>query len=672
MTISFVSAVCCERVNSGDWCQDADESQCDLSNDLRMNFQSCDRTAYCALGTCVNVNTGICSPNTERTVCEKEGGTWDSKAINEITMCTNACCVLGEDVAFVTAAECKRMGTKYGVNSVFNPDVKTELACFALAEPTEIGACVFEEAYDNSCKMIPRADCLAQDGKFNRGLLCTAPGLSGCAKTGNTICKDEKVYFLDSCNNIANVYNSKMFTSVDSAWTPEMENYWTKIQKPTCNVNEDGAESCGNCNYLEGSMCSEYKIGMPNPNYGDNVCRSLACEYRGKTYEHGESWCAEGSGLNPGIEVDPKTGYIGEEERQRLIENYDSLNLPGTESMKLRCVDGEVIKEACGPFRQTVCKQGVIGEYNNFSTAQCLINNWKPCITKLNKEDCLDETLECKWLPGERFDGAVLSEDRRENEQGSCLPLIAPGLLFYDSTQEDTGIEMCSIGVSVVGVVYETPILERRANFDKQDLDASDGNSVHQDCLENCYAIPKYGDALGISGMIKVWKGESVSNLQTTEVSLSKGHYCTKDTNAEKTKLGKETGDNIDCIVRGSVENEGFLENVAVNMLPLFYTNSQWVSFLTERTRSLGDCGYKLGVAGDYSPTSSEMMIAKFQTTKQSGEVKEDVTETCIISEATPTGLLLNEENYYRSGGSCSDIYTVSTDTNESGETGSQ
>ncbi len=663
----LVSAVCCEKVISGDWCQDAEESQCDLSNDLRMNFQSCDRTTYCALGTCVDVNAGTCSPNTERTVCEKEGGTWDSKKINEIEMCKNGCCVLGEDVAFVNAAECKRMGSKYAINSVFNADVKTELACFALAEPTEIGACVFSGEYDNSCKMIPRADCLAQDGKFNRGLLCTAPGLSNCAKTSKTMCKDEKVYFLDSCNNFANVYNSKMFTSDDSAWTPEMEGYWTKIQDPTCNVNKDGAASCGNCNYLEGSTCSAYKAGITKPDYGENVCKSLACTYNGKTYQHGESWCAEGTGLNPGITVDPNTGYIGEDERKILIDNYDTLNLPGTESMMLRCADGEVIKEACGPFRGKVCKQGMIGEFNNFSTARCLINNWRSCVYLKTKEDCVNPVVECKWITGERFDGAILTEDRRENEQGSCVPLIAPGFRFYDVTQNQSGSEICAMGVSTMGVVYETPILERRANFDKQDLDASDGNSVHQDCLENCYAIPKYGDALGISGMIKVWKGESVSNLQTTEVSLAKGQYCTRDTNANKTKLGKETGDNINCIVRGSVENEGFFENVAVRMLPLFYTNSQWVSFLTERTRSLGDCGYKLGASGDYSPTSSEVMLAKFQTVKQNGELKEDVTETCIISEATRTGLKLNEENYYRSGGSCSDVYTFSNGTNGSG-----
>ena len=666
---SFVSAVCCEKVKSGDWCQDVSTvDDCVLTGDLRWNSASCDRTTYCALGTCINVNYGVCSPNTEMTVCEKEGGQWDVRNIDEIEMCQNGCCVLGEQVAFVTSTECERLATKYSVDSIFRSDVKAESACYDLSQPTEVGACVFEEDYTKDCKMITKESCLAQDGKFNRGLLCTAPGLSDCAKSSKTVCKDEKVYFLDSCGNLANVYDSRMFSSLDSAWNQEMEDYWTNIQDPKCSIKANGADSCGDCNYLSGTTCSEYKAGLTQPDYGNNVCKSLSCEYNGETYEHGESWCASGSGLNPGINVDPKTGYITESERKKLINNYESLNLPGTEYMKLQCWDGEVIEYPCDPpFRETVCKQAQIGEYDNFSIAQCMVNDWKSCVLITNKEDCESKEIDCKWITGERFDGAITSEATRDNQQGSCVPLIAPGFRFWDSTSNETGSEICILGLSTINVLYETNWKEKRANFEKFDLDASDGTSVHQDCLENCYAIPNYGDDLK-ENMEALWNGENVANLQYEEVSLRNGYYCSKESDSSKNKIGSVNGDNVNCIER-ALNQEGWFDDLTTNsqrrLLPIFYTNSDWLAFLSERTRSLGDCGYKLGASGDYSSTQSEIITAMFQKLTQDQTVKEDVTETCIIYEANEDGLLLKEDNYYRSGGTCSEVYIAQTDTNE-------
>lgn len=654
---SLVSAVCCEKAKSGDWCQDVSSSDsCVLTGDLRWNSASCDRTTYCSLGTCVNVNTGTCSPNTEMTVCEKEGGQWDQRDINEIEMCKNGCCVLGEQVAFVTKTECSRLSTKYAVDSIFKSDVTTESSCYDLSQPAEVGACVFDEDYTKNCKMISKESCLAQDGQFNRGLLCTAPGLSDCAKTGKTTCKNEKVYFLDSCGNLANVYDSRMFSSSNNGWTQEMNDYWTKIQDAKCSIKTNGADSCGNCDYLGGTTCSSYKTGMIKPDYGNNVCKSLSCEYKGETYEHGESWCATGSGLNPGINVNPKTGYITGSERTKLVNNYDKLNLPGTEYMKLQCWDGEVIKYPCDPFRTEVCKEASIGEFDNFSIAQCMVNNWKSCVTITNKESCEDVTIDCKWLPGERFDGKITSEERRDNEQGSCVPLIAPGFRFWDLESDETGSEICAMGLSTMNVLYETSWTWRRDNFEKLDLDASDGTSVQQQCLENCYAIPKYADDLGVTDAKALWNGEDIPTLQTEEVSLRKGYYCAKETDPTKERLGTVRGTNVKCIERAE-DQESWLDDLFTNIqrrpLPIFYTNSEWLAFLTERTRSLGDCGYKLGVSGDYSSTQSELMTASFQKLTQQMGVKEEVAETSIIYEAdnSDVGLRLLEENYYRSTG---------------------
>ena len=63
----------------------------------------------------------------------------------------------------------------------------------------------------------------------------------------------------------------------------------------------------------------------------------------------------------------------------------------------------------------------------------------------------------------------------------------------------------------------------------------------------------------------------------------------------------------------------------------LYWSNKQWIGNLTNRALSLGDCGYKQGVSGQYSAPETEMITAIFQKLKQNGDVKKNVSVEQII-----------------------------------------
>jgi len=68
--------------------------------------------------------------------------------------------------------------------------------------------------------------------------LCSHPGLNTkCAMSESTKCEGDDVYFVDTCGNLANVYDASKINNQD---------YWSRIQEPTCSASTAG---CGNCDY---------------------------------------------------------------------------------------------------------------------------------------------------------------------------------------------------------------------------------------------------------------------------------------------------------------------------------------------------------------------------------------------------------------------------------------
>jgi hypothetical protein len=641
--LGFVVAqdVCCERTTDldlgapgiqGGRCQYVDESFCEAGS--RASPTSCSQTTYCQLGTCINENTGSCTSNTPNLVCIEDGGSWDGRDQDDIPSCQNGCCIIGEDVSFITEAECSSKATDFGIDINFRANIRDEGSCLTLSTPNEDGACVTEETRD--CEITSKEDC---SERFYKGLLCTAQGISDCAKSENTECgSDHKVYFLDTCDNKANVYDENMFSRGDD-WTQEMQDYWTNIQEPKC-VHLGGAdESCGSCNYRAGSTCVEYQKnekGMPSnaPEFGDNVCRELACYYdtngdgKKEKYDHGESWCAESEGTYFHI-----PGVIDQDFRTDTdIENETKYNLPGSQYYLLSCWDGEVIPTECdGGYREKICKEREVVE--GYTSATCDINDWRSCLDIVNEGDCEAIGKDCKWIYGYRFDATIVEN---ETEQGSCVPLFTPGFEFWNPESGDEAF--CEIGAVADITFYETWWGYNRDTFEEEPTDIA----AHR-CLWGCYAIPDYGIELTLEEAEDFYEGGSLPNsVGSYHLSTRVGQYCgpTQLTSwifGEKTPeraVGKVVGNSVSCS-----------SNDERRIKPLFYTHAQWLTLIRSRARSLGDCGVKANSIGEIGQPGSELITAIFDKLNQDGSIKtEGASQTIYVGEERIFGEYRSDE----------------------------
>lgn len=459
---------CCEKTSYGAYCQNEPLEKCESSINSLTNEPyktaptSCESTSYCKLGTCVNNQEGICFPNVPEMVCSKEGGYWEDKVLDEMPQCQLGCCLLGDQAAFVTQTRCSTLSSIYGLEIDYRRDIQNEVQCIANANPGVEGACVFEENYVNSCTFITKKECQAiDDANFHEGYLCSAESLATiCGPKGGTTCHDEKVYFLDNCGNLANVYDNSKINDA---------NYWTYVQEPTCDDGNGNKNSkvCGDCDYFSGSTCKSYRqANSASPNYGDYICNDLDCEYESKPYSHGERWCVTSN-------------------KKGLDEN-----LPGTEDFMLECRDGEVLVESCsiGEYRNKIC---IESEVSDFKTARCSVNLWQNCIEQETQEDCLDvEKRDCEWI--EKF--SILKDDdgeemKLENLAGkevraTCVPKYSPAFNFWEPGSEAES--WCSLANNLCLVEMEIGPYANRARRLVKLSDKIDN------CVGNCYCLEGY------------------------------------------------------------------------------------------------------------------------------------------------------------------------------------
>jgi len=432
---------CCEKTVGGAWCQNSPEEDCN------QNFQavptSCEATSFCKLGCCYDSQEGTCMENTPQVVCNDAGGVWGEGAECEIAQCELGCCLIGEQAAFVTQTRCKRLSALYSLETNFRNDISNEIECIASATSDAMGACVFTLEYEKTCKMLSQKECKKlesnsgyEDVEFRQDYLCSAEELgTNCGPSQETTCVEgeDEIYFVDTCGNLANIYDSSKIKNKE---------YWTKIylKSESCNplLNNANSASCGNCDYYLGSTCKTYERGEDKnrPNYGDNICRDLSCEYDGEKYEHGESWCET---------------------------NTEKLNTPGSEYYRMICYNGEVTIEPCASFRAEVCIESSIGD---FSAAACRANRWQDCLSQDEKDDCENEDKrDCEWILSGEVDGDG------ENFY-ICSPKYAPGFDFWVGDGEAE--EICSLASTQCTAKFEQGII----------------SSIGKDswkCVENCH-----------------------------------------------------------------------------------------------------------------------------------------------------------------------------------------
>ncbi len=494
---------CCERTTTGAWCQNSPPAEC--ADGFRKAPTSCESTSYCRLGTCVDSQEGICLENTPQKVCQDNSGVWVDGKPEDIPQCQLGCCFVGENAAFVTQTRCKRLASVYGVETNFRTDIQNEAACIASAFPSVKGACVLDDGFQRNCRLLTRAECQELEAgstnsnvEFHEGFLCSAESLgTTCGPTQKTTCVEDRdeVYFLDSCGNLANIYDSSKINNKE---------YWTTIKEKaeSCNpgAGNAGSAACGNCDYLLGSTCRAFERGNlqtpTRPSFGDFICADLSCKYQGKTYEHGETWC--GSNTKSGIDE----------------------NLPGSENFRLVCYNGEVSVEQCDSFRGTVCLEDDI---DGFSVAQCVANKWQDCAVIDNKKDCENtDKRDCLWLEGE----SVLRDDKSKllvlDEKGelvqgkgykgaACVPKYSPGFDFWNP--EGEAEQLCMIASENCIVKFQKGLF-----------------TGGWDCKENCECLGKNWEternnlciALGDCGASKNYIGiEGFNNGSAVKITKS-------------------------------------------------------------------------------------------------------------------------------------------------------
>lgn len=506
LTLTNIVAVgevsyCCEKTDSGAWCQTSPPAICDtgyncgtdsLGNAIKCKTSqtSCEATSYCRLGTCIDSTEGTCEPNTAQRVCNDNNGFWVEGDPEDIPQCQRGCCLIGDQASFVTQSRCERLSSIYGLETNFRLDIKSEISCIASATPYVMGACVFDQGFEKKCEMTTKEKCLGKSSEgtniqFHKGYLCSAESLATiCGPSKETTCVEykEDVYFLDTCGNIANIYDA---SKVDN------KEYWTYIKEESesCVLNLDSnAATCGNCEYSseQGSTCKAYQRGnskITQPRHGNFVCADLSCEYKGETYKHGETWC-----------VTSASSRVGE-------------NVPGSEYYRLVCYDGDVTIEPCAARRAEVCIQSESNE--GYRTAACRVNRWEDCVLQDTKKDCANtDKRDCEWLEGE----SILTDDEGHplvvnnddelveggNREGAtCVPLYAPGFEFWDP--ESGAKDACSIVSEDCFVEFEKGLLQ--GSWDAVGRNKECKQAIWEEEKSNlCVAVGDCGDSVNYIG----------------------------------------------------------------------------------------------------------------------------------------------------------------------------
>ena len=373
---------CCQVGKNGDICSSYPIADCANSCSSACLPSACGNTQECKEGCCYNSAEGLCVSKSSQAKCTQDGGIWKNSPecnLNIAPECKQGCCVLGENVEFVTSGRCQKLSADRNLNVDFRSSITSEENCLLLKYASNKGACVFN---DKSCKMLTNSECRSLTGRnIFLNVLCTAEILNTtCKPTQNTKCVDGKdeVYFVDSCGNTANIYDSSR--KEDKTYWERVFSKFTSCGALGSNIN---SRSCGNCDRFIGSGCSNYKTAnTAKPDLGENLCKDLGCKnapyvvdafgkvIQKKDRKNGETWCV----------YDGKVG--------------DGDDIPGSRHFKYSCIYGEVKEEPCADARNEICVENGIGKDDSISNAVCRANNWRNCF-ETNFSEC-NGTLDCQ------------------------------------------------------------------------------------------------------------------------------------------------------------------------------------------------------------------------------------------------------------------------------------
>lgn len=571
-------SVCCEKTTEGAYCINTDQDKCDSTGQIVST--SCESTSFCKLGTCYDSKEGMCLENVPQRVCQASNGTWSEKKANELAQCTLGCCIMADQAAFVTLTRCKSLSTFFGITPDFRSSVGSEQACIEIANSQDQGACVFYQNNVKTCKFSTRKDCGGvtstvalnatpledTSGKrFYKDVLCSNEALgTECARQTKTSCFAGKVYWLDSCGNKENVYSSNS----DKSWNQG------RVADPDEICAEVGdSKTCGNCDYLLGSRCSDWTSGfslITKPAKVTNYCKTTKCTDRdGKDRMNGESWCV----------YDGKTG--------------DGRDVAGSRQFREICVDGTVQVEACEDFRNQICiHSGIQTSQGEYSVAACRVNRWQDCTSQTKKDNCENtDQRDCIWVApvdGINFTtGGVGSS--ASSQQVSSPSSIVPGAT--SASDLDKGLGVVSAGTSLVNAfaIKHTVGSGVSQQWAENELD----NRLRTNRTENdsglCVPMVPPGTKFWESG-----DAQAVCSQATAECSVKVTRSYKKDIITGKEKLDKTEVEENDCL------------ELVDKKSATFEVDPNWGMKANAICSAMGDCGADLNINGKFTDDGYE------------------------------------------------------------------
>ncbi|MBU3923375.1 MAG: hypothetical protein KJ592_00495, partial [Nanoarchaeota archaeon] len=414
---------CCSVAVSGERCATTSEQNCDGQF---ADGALCDATSFCQKGCCYDSEAGVYDKNVLKSDCSVD---WAKDMNCNMPGAKYGCCVLGSATAYETQGQCKVDSAMFGVGGVDWRGELNELQCALLANSEEEGACVLS---GGSCKFLSLAGCLGLRGDFNGGILCTASLLNtNCVKTEQTSCVDGKdgVYFVDSCGNVANIYDSSRVN--DDA-------YWEEVISAE-DVCGDGSKtgnakskSCGNCNRFAGGICGSASVDNFKPDSGEFYCKDTSCMFKGESYENGESWCVYDGAIGNGDDV------------------------VGSRHWKYVCSQGVVQIEPCADYRNQICIESSIqidgsGEGvggSGFRNAACVANGGRMCADYNGKEGGMEECADALNCMVQRVDVA----DKFKFDV--CVAKYPAGFDLRSDRYQETAKKTCGMASQKCTVQY--------------------------------------------------------------------------------------------------------------------------------------------------------------------------------------------------------------------------
>lgn len=416
-------AGCCSVTLDGQKCATTVPEECQ-PNVVFAEGALCSQTSFCQKGCCYDEEMGIFDRNALKVDCS---ASWVNDPNCNMPAAALGCCVLGTNTIFETEGQCRvdTLARALGPDAVFDWRANVnEGACLSLSASQEEGACVVGD----SCMFLTEVDCLSYQGQFSKDYLCTSPEIGEfCEMTDQTTCVSGKdgVYFLDSCGNPANIYDSSKVND---------PTYWNRVvsAEELCGVddvkggNADSSD-CGNCNRFLGGICGSAVEDNFKVDSGEFYCRDTSCMYNGVNYKNGESWCVYDGAIGEGNDV------------------------VGSRHWKYVCSQGVVAIEPCADYRNQICAQtntfDVEGEAVDFRNAACVANNWRKCIDLNSQEDGLEkceETLNC------RLENIAAADKFNFNV---CVPKYPGGFSLNNERYMETAEKLCRMADQTCTVV---------------------------------------------------------------------------------------------------------------------------------------------------------------------------------------------------------------------------